>query len=258
MYQLVPQQVPKFCTNRWWYFTKPVYQILVVYQSGPDAPPLQAGTSPKSLGTSPKSSWYFTKITKGTNHTCHMTTLEDQVRYQTALVPSGEAPLNSPWSSSVSEAARQYRRKGPKKYHSLYQNQLGTFLASTKKSTRKVPGRVPEKYQGEYQKSTKGGYQEYQTTRYKNFLVLFGTFPLSSCITSPHHHIIQRHMRKVVRSNLVGPNIQDVRGEAAHGLDGPQPDGVVVVIEHVNKHLAGRPGEQGVRQAQSLQGVCRE
>ncbi|KAJ4461032.1 putative Serine/threonine-protein kinase CTR1 [Paratrimastix pyriformis] len=170
MYQLVPQQVPKFCTNRWWYFTKPVYQILVVYQSGPDAPPLQAGTSPKSLGTSPKSSWYFTKITKGTNHTCHMTTLEDQVRYQTALVPSGEAPLNSPWSSSVSEAARQYRRKGPKKYHSLYQNQLGTFLASTKKSTRKVPGRVPEKYQGEYQKSTKGGYQEYQTTRYKNFL----------------------------------------------------------------------------------------
>ncbi|KAJ4461623.1 hypothetical protein PAPYR_1734 [Paratrimastix pyriformis] len=147
-----------------------------MYQSGPDAPPLQAGTPPKSLGTSPKSSWYFTKITKGTNHTCHMTTLEDQVRYQTALVPSGEAPLNSPWSSSVSEAAstnQMYPKStdsSTKKYHSPYQNQLGTFLASTKKSTRKVPGRVPEKYQGEYQKSTKGGYQEYQTTRYKNFL----------------------------------------------------------------------------------------
>ncbi|KAJ4454282.1 hypothetical protein PAPYR_11039 [Paratrimastix pyriformis] len=170
MYQLVPQQVPKFCTNRWWYFTKPVYQILVVYQSGPDAPPLQAGTSPKSLGTSPKSSWYFTKITKGTNHTCHMTTLEDQVRYQTALVPSGEAPLNSPWSSSVSEAAStKYQPNVLKKYQTVPKE-------------RKVPGRVPEKYQGEYQKSTKGGYQEYQTTRYKNFLVLFGTFPLSSCI----------------------------------------------------------------------------
>ncbi|KAJ4462564.1 hypothetical protein PAPYR_540 [Paratrimastix pyriformis] len=92
-------------------------------------------------------------------------------------------------SSSVSEAARQYRRKGTKKYYSPYQNQLGTFLASTKKSTRKVPGQVPEKYQGEYQKSTKGGYQEYQTTRYKNFLVLFGTFPLSSCIYIPQKKV---------------------------------------------------------------------